>query len=40
MTPVGSTRDFAMTKDHLYSAFVIVAGLIPVVIVAALVFKK
>jgi hypothetical protein len=29
-----------VSKEQLYSAFVIVAGLIPVVIVAALVLKK
>lgn len=29
-----------MTRDHIYSAFVIVVGLIPVAIVTALVFIK
>ncbi len=29
-----------MTKDHVYSAFVIAIGLIPVAIVATLVFTK
>jgi len=33
-------RGHAMTKDHVYSAFVIVIGLIPVAIVATLVFIK